>query len=113
MTDRNHGWSARLTRLLAGAVGGEPNPLSRRPLNQSDDEELANAWKELHHVTPTGWHVEPPTYDPRRRRWEQHAFDMREQLKEGHRTGEWIAISDTEVAVVHEMAKALREISGM
>jgi len=75
MTDRNHGWSARLTRLFTGVVGGEPNPISRRPLNQADDEDLANAWTELHRVTPTGWHVEQPTYNPGRRQWEQHAVD--------------------------------------
>ena len=39
-----------------------------------------------------------------------YAFDPAETPKVGHRAREWTAIGPTEARVVHEMAKALREI---
>lgn len=43
--------------------------------------------------------------------WEQNAFDPAERLKVDLRSREWTATGETEVAVVRELARCLREIS--
>ena len=60
----------------------------------------------------TPWrHSGPPTYNPGRREWELYAFDPREKPVVGHRSREWVAIAESELEVVAEMARCLAEIS--
>jgi hypothetical protein len=37
--------------------------------------DLEDAWTDLHDATPDGWFVGRPSYDERRKVWEQYAFD--------------------------------------
>jgi hypothetical protein len=60
---------------------------------------------------PAGWLVGQPIYHEHRRDWERYAFDTREKAKAGHRSREWTAVAQTELEVVREMARCLREIS--
>ncbi len=70
-----------------------------------------DVWDEVHRVTPPGWHVGLPTYNPRRHEWEQYAFDPSERPLAGRRSREWIAVASTEEGVLREMARCLWEIS--
>jgi len=45
-----------------------------------------------------------------RREWVQYAFDPSERPKVGLRSREWTAIGSSELEVVVEMARCLREI---
>ena len=74
------------------------------------DDELIDAWLELHDATPPGWSVERPSYDPRRDEWSIYAFDTTERPKVGHRSREWTAVAPTQARVVREMTRCLREI---
>ena len=51
-----------------------------------------------------------PAYDERRKVWEQYAFDPSEQARAGVRSREWTAVAPTELEVIHELARFLREI---
>jgi len=52
---------------------------------------MEEAWDALHDATPAGWYVGRPSVGPRSR--------------------EWTAIGSTELEVVAEMARCLREIA--
>ncbi len=71
--------------------------------------DLGAAWIEIHDAKPDGWFVGTPVCIERRA-WEQYAFDMRERHKHGRRTREWTAVAQSELEVVSEMARCLREI---
>lgn len=47
-----------------------------------------------------------------RHQWIQYAYDPSETPRVGVRSREWEAVAQTEVGVVLEMARCLREISG-
>ena len=50
-------------------------------------------------------------YDERRDEWQLYAADMTEKpADDGHRSRAWTAVAPTEVRVVREMARCLREI---
>lgn len=75
------------------------------------DDELIDAWLELHEATPTGWSVERPSYDPRRDEWSLYAFDTAERSRVGHRSREWTAVAPTQARAVREMTRCLRELA--
>ena len=52
-----------------------------------------------------------PSYHDERREWLLYAFDPSERAVVGIRQREWTAIAESEVAVVREMARCLREIT--
>jgi hypothetical protein len=72
--------------------------------------DLEDAWSDLHDAKPPGWHVGQPSWDDRRKIWEQYAFDPRERAVVGHRWREWTATAPTEPGVVRELARCLRLI---
>ncbi len=72
--------------------------------------DLEEAWNAVHDATPAGWHVGRPTYYDERRQWHQYAFDPSERPVVGLRSREWTAIGSSELEVVAEMARCLREI---
>ena len=43
--------------------------------------------------------------------WEQYAFDAAERPKMGARSREWTVIGNSDIEVVGEMARCLREIA--
>lgn len=69
------------------------------------------AWDRIHTVTPPGWFVGQPVYDPGRRQFVQYAYDPREKPKVGLRSREWTAVAETELAVLEEMGRCLAAIS--
>lgn len=69
------------------------------------------AWDEIHAATPAGWWVGSPSEHPARGEWLLYAFDPSERPVMGKRTREWQAVAPTEIEVVREMARCLREIS--
>jgi hypothetical protein len=71
---------------------------------------LDAAWRQLHAATPPGWVVGRPHFHDELDRWEQHAYDGSEVPHDGKRSREWTAVSPTEVEVVREMARCLREL---
>jgi len=71
----------------------------------------AAAWDELHAATPRGWYVGRASEHPERGEWIQYAFDPKERPVIGLRSREWTAVAQTEVGVVREMARCLREIN--
>lgn len=75
------------------------------------DDELLDAWNELHAATPAGWFVGRPSHDERRDEWALYAFDTAERLKVGRRTREWTAVAPTQARVVREMTRCLRELA--
>ncbi len=71
---------------------------------------MEEAWDAIHAVLPAGWYVGRPTYYDERRQWHQYAFDPSERPVVGLRSREWTAIGSTELEVVREMARCLREL---
>ena len=72
--------------------------------------ELEDAWTAVHTATPPGSYVGQPTWHVERRESVMYAFDTTERLSKGDcRSREWTA-HPTEVGVVAEMARCLREI---
>jgi hypothetical protein len=67
-------------------------------------------WDAVHDAFPAGWYVGRPSYHDERHEWTQYAFDQREQPKVGLRSREWTAVGATEVDVLREMARCLREL---
>lgn len=63
------------------------------------DDELLNAWNELHEAAPPGWFAGRPSFDERRDEWSRYAFDTSKRLKLGHRSGEWTALTPTPARV--------------
>ena len=75
------------------------------------DDELLDAWNELHEATPRGWIVCKPAYDERRDQWSLYAYDANERPKVGHRSREWTAVAPTQARVLRGMTICLREIT--
>jgi hypothetical protein len=73
--------------------------------------DLEAAWSELHDAMPSGWFVGRPTFRHDLDGWEQYAFDTTEKAVNGKRSREWTAVAPTEVSVVREMARCLRELA--
>ena len=71
--------------------------------------DLEAARNEIHDAKPDGGFVGTPV-DIERRGWEQYTFDTRERAKAGRRSREWTAVAHSELEVVREMARCLREI---
>ncbi len=71
---------------------------------------MEEAWDAIHAVLPAGWYVGRPSEHPERRGWIMYAFDPTERPRVGLRSREWTAVAPTEVGVVREMARCLREI---
>lgn len=69
-----------------------------------------DAWSLIHDATPRGWFVGRPGYDPTRRQWTQYAFDPTEKARVGNREREWVAVGETELHVLEQMAYSLGEI---
>jgi hypothetical protein len=65
---------------------------------------------EVFDATPSGWSVGRPSYHDERREWLIYGFDQREHPQVGVRSREWTAVGATEVEVLREMARCLREI---
>jgi hypothetical protein len=72
--------------------------------------ELEEAWSALLEVVPVGWSVGRPSEHPERAEWLPYAFDPTERPVVGARSREWTAVSATEIGVVVEMARCLREL---
>ena len=72
--------------------------------------DLEDAWADVHDAKPPGWFVGRPFYHERHHAWEQYAFDPAERARVGVRSREWTATAATEVEVVRELARCLREI---
>ena len=75
------------------------------------DEAIVAAWADLFAAIPDGWTVGRPIHDTGADRWSQFAFVQSERAKVGKRTHSWEAIHPTEIGVVRELARCLREIS--
>jgi hypothetical protein len=73
--------------------------------------DLEAAWDELIAAIPSTWTVGRPSWHIEDRRWALYAWDTTERVKVGKRSREWTAVGPTEVEVVQEMARCLREIS--
>ena len=74
-------------------------------------DDLTAAWAEVHDATPAGWYVGQPSNHDAGHEWVQYAFDPRERAQVGVRRREWTAVGATEVDVLREMARCLREIA--
>ena len=66
--------------------------------------------EELHATLLPGWCVGRPSYHDERNEWVIYAFDPGERPRAGLRSREWHTAHPTEIGVVHEMARCLREI---
>lgn len=71
--------------------------------------DLEAAWDEVHDNTPEGWIVGSPGYEERYRQWSMYAFHPI-QKPVGKRSREWIAVGQTELLCVQEMARCLGEL---
>ena len=69
------------------------------------------AWDELHAATPPGWYVGTPVYHVERDQWVLYAYDPSERPVVGIRKREWQAVADSEIGVLRDMARCLREIA--
>lgn len=74
------------------------------------DDTLEAAWAELHDATAPGWHVGRPAFEKHCGDGTLYAYDMTERTKVGKRSREWTAQHPTQIGVLHEMARVLREI---
>jgi hypothetical protein len=82
-----------------------------RGLGRGRMTEREQAWEELLAAKPDGWWVGTPSEHPERGEWLLYAFDPAERPKVGLRSREWTSIAPTEIEVVREMARCLREIA--
>ena len=73
---------------------------------------MAGAWAAIHDATPAGWYVASRATHTERREWVHHAFDTRERPKVGVRSRKRTAVANSEVGVLQEMARCLRELGG-
>ncbi len=71
---------------------------------------LQEAWDALLAVLPPGWYIGRASYHDERDEWLLYAFDPTERPVVGVRSREWTAKAATEVDVIREMARCLREI---
>ena len=117
-TSRDQPWP-RGTKSCAGcrrsgsvnaASNIDPTLGSRAVPSPRRHSDLEEAWNELHDAKPARWFVGRPSWDDRRKVWDQHAFDPRERAHVGHRSREWTAVASTELGVIRELARCLRLI---
>jgi hypothetical protein len=73
--------------------------------------ERERARDELLAAAPPGWFVGPPSYHDERREWVLYAYDPSERPVVGIRRREWQAVAVSEIGLVREMARCLREIA--
>jgi hypothetical protein len=73
-------------------------------------EDREEAWDELLEAKPPGWWLGTPSFHPEKREWLLYAFDPSERPVVVVRKREWTAIAPTELEVVREMARCLREL---
>lgn len=75
--------------------------------------ELETPWAAVDAATPAGWIVgRPYRHDEMAGgQWEQFAYDPSDRPRVGRRTREWIAIANSELSCVLEMARCLRELA--
>ena len=71
--------------------------------------DLEAAWATVHENTPEGWYVGRPGWEDRYRQWSMFAFDPSEKAVEGGRERQWIAVGQTELDCVRDMARCLGE----
>jgi hypothetical protein len=72
--------------------------------------ELEAAWAAIDAATPAGWPVGRPSRRDERSQWMMYAFHPSERPEMGARSREWTAGAQTELDVVRQMARCLREI---
>lgn len=77
--------------------------------NPAIDLEAARA--SCHEVKPSGGFVGRPSHRHDLDEWDQYAYDTAEKAVNGKRSREWTAVAPTEVEVVREMARCLREVA--
>jgi hypothetical protein len=65
---------------------------------------------ETNDATQAGRFVGRPSYDEGREVWQENAFDLRERAQAGHRSREWTAVAATELDVLRELTRCLREL---
>lgn len=76
--------------------------------------DLERAWAELDEANATlHWRVGRPYLheEMASNPWEQYAYDPSERPKAGGRSREWTAIGNSEIEVICDMARCLREIA--
>jgi hypothetical protein len=74
------------------------------------DPELVAAWDEVHAATPAGWQVGRLYLHDERGEWEQYAWLPSGRARGSGPKKDWIAVGDTEVECLREMAYCLREL---
>lgn len=84
--------------------------IRRDPLTIRVETTLEAAWQQMHAAMPPGWVLGRPSYHDERRGWILYAYARSERPRMGQRSREWTAVAGTEVGVVCEMARCLREI---
>ena len=72
---------------------------------------LQEAWAALIAVIPPNWNVGPASWHVERSEWQMYAWDSSERARVGKRSREWIASAATEVEVVREMGRCIRELA--
>jgi hypothetical protein len=73
---------------------------------------LEGPWDAIRAATPTEWFVGRPSYHAERGEWTMYVFDPSQPPDMATRFREWTAAALTEVGVLREMARCLREIGG-
>lgn len=68
------------------------------------------AWDALHDPTRRGWYVGRPSYHGERRKWASLRLQPLREAGHRLRRRKWMAIAESDEAVVREMAGCLREI---
>jgi hypothetical protein len=74
------------------------------------NDQLDAAWDAGHEAARPGWRVGQPSWHHERDQWQQYAHHAYERASVGKRSREWTAVAPTELDVVVEMARCLREI---
>ena len=72
--------------------------------------DLCAAQAAVHQNIPPGWYVGQPGYEERYRQWSMYAFDTTETPADGKRSGEWIAVGNSELHCLRVIARCLAEI---
>ena len=101
-------WPGLLGAFVGALLGGLVGYAFRfRPADELGSVE--SAWFAVHDARPEGWHVEEPVYDREQVAWRVRAHSHRARAFHGAST-DLTAAADSEVGVLHEMARCLREI---
>lgn len=75
------------------------------------DDKREAAWDDLRTALPAGWWVGSPSHHDECREWVLYAYVPHERPVAGRRQREWLAVAPSEVEVVREMARCIREIA--